>query len=116
MLSHLTRTIRMQLGLRPRGEGGQALLFVLAGLALLGTIPIAIATTTVDQLPQTTRNLNYEAAYEAAQAGLNDYLQHLDANEAYGLYSKTNPPTPANPALTGWVQASTVPLEYYSYA
>lgn len=97
-------------------EGGQALLFVLIAVTLLASIPLAIATTTIDQLPQTTRNLNYEAAYEAAQAGLNDYMQHLDANEAYGLYSKTNLPTPSNPAFTGWVQAATVPVEYYSYS
>ena len=117
MLSHLMRTLRQRFGLRRRGEGGQALLFVLAGLALLGTIPIAIATTTVNQLPETTRNLNFEAAYEAAQAGLNDYIQHLDANEAYGLYCKTGcQGTNGNAAFSGWVQASTSPLEYYTYA
>jgi len=98
-------------------EGGQALLFVLIAVALLASIPLVIATTTVDQLPQTTRNLNYEAAYEAAQAGLNDYLQHLDANEAYGIYCKTCAQgTNGNAAFTGWVQASTSPAESYSYA
>lgn len=98
-------------------EAGQALLFVLIAVTLLASVPIAIATTTIDQLPQTTRNLSYEAAYEAAQAGLSDYIQHLDANESYGLYCKTCASgTASNPAFTSWVQASTSPPEYYTYA
>ncbi len=103
---------------RGRGdEGGQALIFVLIAVAMLATIPVALATTTVGQLPQTTYNLNYEAAYEAAQAGLNDYMQHLDANEAFGLYCKTCVNgTGSDTAFSSWVQASTSPLEYYTYA
>jgi hypothetical protein len=94
-------------------EAGQALLFVLIAVALLMSIPLAIATTTIDQLPQTTRNLNWDAAYEAAQAGLNDYLQKLDLNGGYSVYNKSNPD--GNSAFSTWVQASTTPLEYYSY-
>lgn len=97
-------------------EAGQALLFVLIASALLISVPLAIATTTIDQLPQTTRNLNWDAAYEAAQAGLNDYLQDLDNNGSYTLYNKSNQTTPANAAFSGWVEASTTPPEYYSYA
>ena len=101
---------RVALGDRPQpNEAGQALLFVLIAVALLMSIPLAIATTTVDQLPQTSRNLNCDAAYEAAQAGLNDYLQHLDPNEGYCVYNKSNPGT-GNPAFCAWVQASTSPL------
>jgi len=97
-------------------EAGQALLFVLIAAALLVSIPLAIATTTMNQLPETSRNLNWDAAYEAAQAGLNDYLQDLDNNESYSIYNKSNETSPANAAFTGWVQASTTPPEYYSYA
>jgi hypothetical protein len=96
-------------------EAGQALLFVLIASALLISIPLAIATTTINQLPQTSRNLNWDAAYEAAQAGLNDYLQELDNNQSYTIYNKSNNTSPANAAFSGWVQASTTPLEYYSY-
>ncbi len=98
----------------PGNEAGQALLFVLIAVALLMSVPLAIATTTVNQLPETTRNLNWDAAYEAAQAGLNDYMQHLDSTPQYSLFNKANPD--GNTAFTGWVQASTSPLEYYSYA
>jgi Tfp pilus assembly protein PilX len=85
-------------------EAGQALLFVLIAVALLMSIPLAIATTTVDQLPQTTRNLNWDAAYEAAQAGLNAYIQELDLS----ANNSTN-------TVSSWAQASTTPLEYYAY-
>jgi hypothetical protein len=97
-----------------KNDAGQALLFVLIAVALLMSIPLAIATTTVDQLPQTTRNLNWDAAYEAAQAGLNDYLQRLDLNGSYSVYSASNPN--GNSAFTTWVPASTTPAESYSYA
>ena len=108
---------RLAAWLRPgRGdEGGQALLFVMISLALLISVPIAIATTTINQLPQTTRNLNWDAAYEAAQAGLNDYMQHVDAAPSYTVFTKASPDA-GNPAFTSWVQASTTPLEYYSYS
>jgi hypothetical protein len=116
MLNRMTRRVCRLLG-GGDIEAGQALLFVLIALALLMSIPLAIATTTVDQLPQTTRNLNWDAAYEAAQAGLNDYEQHLDASGSYSVCSKTYTTGCAtNSAFTGWVQASTTPLEYYSYS
>ncbi len=116
MLIALTRRLRGLITGREH-ESGQALLFVLIAVALLASIPLALATTTADQLPQTTRNLNYEAAYEAAQAGVNDYIQHLDANEDYGIYCKgCASGTNGNLAFTTWVQASASPPEYYSYA
>jgi hypothetical protein len=96
-------------------EDGQALLFVMISLALLISIPIAIATTTINQLPETTRNLNWDAAYEAGQAGLNDYMQHVDASPSYTSFTQKAPDA-SNPAFTSWVQASTSPLEYYAYS
>ena len=86
------------------GESGQALLLVMISLTLLIAVPIAVATTVSDQLPQTTRNLNWDAAYEAAQAGLNDYLQHLDAASSDTGASQTT-----------WLEDSTTPAEYYTY-
>jgi hypothetical protein len=61
--------------------------------------------------------VNWDAAYEAAQAGLNDYEQRLDANGSYSVCSKTyTTGCPTNPALAGWVPASSTPPEYYSYS
>jgi len=115
MLSRTARRLWKSV-IAAKDESGQALLFVLIALALLMSIPLAIATTTVDQLPQTTRNLNWDAAYEAAQAGLSDYLQNLDLNGGYSVYNKTPGNTDGNPAFTSWVPASTTPPESYAYA
>jgi hypothetical protein len=94
-------------------ESGQAMLIVIAALALMATIPVVVITTTVNQLPLTTENLNWNAAYEAAQAGLNDYLQNLDANSSYAKYNKSNPD--GNPAFSGWVTVSNDPAEAFEY-
>jgi hypothetical protein len=89
------------------------MLIVIAALALMATIPVVVITTTVNQLPLTTENLNWNAAYEAAQAGLNDYLQNLDANSSYAKYNKTN--DPSNLAFSSWVTVSNDPAEAFEY-
>lgn len=101
---------------RRKDETGQAMLVVLAALALFAAVPLTVIATAANQLPLTTRNLYWNAAYEAGQAGLNNYVQQLDANESYVEYSKSNPD--GNAAFTGWVQVAgtTNPPEYYEYA
>lgn len=100
----------------PAAESGQAMLVVLAALALLATVPLVVVAATANQLPLTTYNLNWNAAYEAAQAGLSDYLQHLDANETYSQYNKSDPD--GNTAFTGWqaVASTGDPPEYFEYS
>ncbi|HEY5250495.1 MAG TPA: hypothetical protein VIJ09_02485 [Acidimicrobiales bacterium] len=120
MLSAATRRVIRFLSSRA-DQGGQALLFAVIAIALLASIPIAITTETVNQLPQTTRNLSWDDAYEAAQAGLNDYLQHLDADSSYGNeYNSGNCTSSAspcgNPAFYQWVSLSSSPPEYYAYS
>jgi hypothetical protein len=112
VLRPIARRLRRLVAARVN-DAGQALLFVLIAVALLMSIPLAIATTTINQLPQTTRNLNWDSAYEAAQAGLNDYLQKLDLNGGYSIYNRSSPN--GNSAFSTWVQASATPAEYYSY-
>ena len=92
------------------------MLLVLVGVALLVSIPLAVITTVAGQLPLTTNHLLWNDAYEAAQAGLSDYLQHLDADSSYTRYSSSDPDS-SNPAFTGWVTvASSNPTESYEYA
>ncbi len=108
---------RPSTGRRPRAaESGQAMLVVMAALALLATVPLTVMATTVDQLPLSTYNLDWNAAYQAAQAGLSDYIQHLDANETYVQYDRSNPD--GNVAFTGWeaVSSTTAPPEYFEYS
>lgn len=121
---------------RAAGEGGQAvMMIVLAALALMGTVPLVVLASTVGQLPLTTSNLNWNAAYEAAQAGLNDYLQQVDAEASYtewtsgskelcnGTTPVAAPTGPGNEAFCTWASSttSTAPLttnpdEWYEYS
>ncbi len=92
------------------------MLLVLVSVALLISIPLAVVTTVTGQLPLTTNHLLWNDAYEAAQAGLSDYLQHLDADSSYTRFTSSSP-DPSNPAFTGWVTVgSTNPTESYEYA
>jgi hypothetical protein len=101
---------------RSADEAGQAMLVVLAALVLLASVPVVVITTTDNQLPLTTNNVNWNGAYEAAQAGLNDYLQHLDANSTYTQYTRSNPDS-GNPALlAAGVTPSSSPSEKYWYS
>lgn len=92
------------------------MLIVVVALVLLVSVPLAVVATTTTELPSVTRNLNWDEAYEAAQAGLNDYIQHLDADESYAQYNKGNPGNPANPAFSSWVSVASNPPESYAYA
>lgn len=106
------------------------MLVVLAALGLMATVPLVVVTTTVNQLPQTTNNLVWNAAYEAAQAGLNDYMQQVDANADYTQYSNGRVDT-SNFAMSCWdpvwpestmtscsspATPSTNPPEWYEYS
>ncbi|HUY63078.1 MAG TPA: hypothetical protein VMV14_01015 [Acidimicrobiales bacterium] len=89
------------------------MLVVVAALGVLATVPLAVIATT-SQLPLTSQNLSWNSAYEAAQAGLDDYVQHLDANGTYAQYNKAN--TGGNAAFTGWVPVSGSQSEYFEYS
>ena len=92
------------------------MLLVIAAVTLLVSIPLAVITTVAGQLPLTTNHLLWNNAYEAAQAGLSDYLQHLDADSTYTRYSTSNP-DPSNSAFTSWVAVTaSSPAESYEYA
>ncbi len=111
------------------GDAGQALLIVLALIAVIASVPMIVVGTTVGGLTATNENLYWNAAYEASQAGLNDYVQHLDADETFAQWSSglgytyyCTSPYPAgaayDSAFCGWVPLSstTNPLECYEYS
>jgi hypothetical protein len=101
----------------------------LALIAVLAGVPVVVIGTAAGQLSSTNENLYWNAAYEAAQAGLNDYLQNLDANETFAQWSNgysyayyCTSPYPAgtqyDAAFCGWVPLSSTsnPLECYEYS
>ena len=108
---------------RSRGDKGQAMLMALALIAVLAGVPAIVLGATVGQVPSTTDNLYWNAAYEAAQAGLNDYLQNLDANETFAQWSSglsytyyCTTPYPAgtqyDAAFCGWVPLTARPTPW----
>src|SRR5579872_3432994 len=91
---------------RRRGdqESGQAMLVVLAAIALLASVPIAMVATVTGEMPLATHDVYLSTALEAAEAGLNDYLEQLAVNPNYIQYSASNQPQGnPNAAFDGWV-------------
>ena len=102
---------------------------MLALITILASLPMIVLGTAGAQLVAGKENLYWNAAYEAAQAGLNDYVQNLDADETfaqwssgYGYSQYCTAPYPAgnsyDAAFCGWVALNTtgVPLECYEYS
>jgi hypothetical protein len=108
------------------------MLIVVAMIALISSVPIVVLSTAVSQLSLTNENLYWNAAYEAAEAGLNDYTQQLDASSGFAQWVNTNssfsctyspPALPTDPAgdaaFCGWVpvgSTSSNPPEWYEYS
>jgi hypothetical protein len=108
------------------------MLIVIAMVALISSVPIVVLSTAVSQLSLTNENLYWNGAYEAAEAGLNDYTQQLDASSGFAQWVNTNssfsctyspPALPTDPAgdaaFCGWVpvgSTSSNPPEWYEYS
>lgn len=85
------------------GQDGMALIMVL----LLGLIAAALAVAmlgfTLGSLPLARHSQNWNAAYAAAEAGVDDFLYRLNRDGAYYRYSATTPPPDGNAAFTQFV-------------
>jgi hypothetical protein len=84
------------------GEDGLAMITVMMIMLVLTLLMVAAITYAVQSEPLSRRDQDWNAALAAAQAGVDDYLYRLQQDDNYYDYSKANPPTPANPAFTGW--------------
>jgi hypothetical protein len=84
------------------GERGVAMITVMMIVVVLTLLMVSALNYAVQSEPLSRRDQDWNAALAAAQAGVDDYLYRLQQEDDYYLFSATNPPTPANPALTGW--------------
>lgn len=84
-------------------ESGIALISALL-LGLIGVLmTIALLTYAMGSDPLAKRHTDWNASLSAAQAGVDDYIDHLNKDPEYWRYG-TDEPVPAdNPALTGFV-------------
>ena len=93
----------MRMRFRTRSdEAGVAMVTVVIIVFVLSLLMVATLNYAMQGEPQSRRDQDWNAALAAAQAGVDDYLARLQQDDDYYLFSPTNPPTPANPALTGW--------------
>ena len=97
------------------------IMVILLSLVML-LVPIALASAVAGQLPLTRHDQNYAAALPAAEAGAQDFINRLNANNSYWQTtvattaaggSVTGTGTPPNPgdnnkALLGWVPVSSI--------
>ncbi|MGO9877146.1 MAG: hypothetical protein ACLPVY_25490 [Acidimicrobiia bacterium] len=86
-----------------RDESGIAMITVMAVVMILTFTTLAIFTQAVQQLPLARHDQDHESALAAAEAGVDDYLNHLNQNSNYWTYSATNLPPDGNQAFTSWV-------------
>jgi len=94
---------------RPDGthdESGIAMIIAITVVMLMTLIPLAIYTQAIEQLPIARHDQDHEAALAAAEAGVDDYLNHLAQNQNYWSYNAGNPPPDGNKAFTQWVPVS----------
>lgn len=99
-------------------ERGQALFMALGLLLVLSLVPVVLVRQSSAALSQGASAIDQHAAMAATQAGLNDYLDLLATNPNYVVYGADNPPSPPNPAFTGWTPVpggSLNPPEFFRY-
>jgi hypothetical protein len=85
-----------------RDEVGLAMILAITVVMLMTLIPLTIFTQSVQQLPLARRDQDREAALHAAEAGVDDYLNHLNQNQNYWVYNAGNLPPDGNVAFTTW--------------
>ena len=104
----------------PDDERGIAMVMTLIVMMVVVVLLLVIFTDNVESMPLARQNQNYQSALQAADAGVQDYINRLDANTAY--YLKTT--DSSNPAMGGsWAQvcpassscAGTAENEFYTY-
>jgi len=86
-----------------RDEAGLAMIIAISVVMLMTLIPLAIYSQAVQQLPLARHDQDHEAALAAAEAGVDDYLNHLAQNQNYWTYNSSNLPPDGNQAFTTWV-------------
>lgn len=78
-------------------QSGISIIVVLGVMLVTSLMIVAAFTSAQGEIHTTTNDVNAKKAYYAAQAGVNDYLEHLTEDGNYLSYC-TSPPT-SNPSL-----------------
>jgi Tfp pilus assembly protein PilX len=107
----------------PPSEGGMALIVTIIVMFVVVSLITIIFTEGMQALPLARQAQDYQAALQAAESGVQDYINRLDNNTAYYLsqYDSTNTAlendTSGTPTWTSWAAvAGTNVSEWYRYA
>jgi hypothetical protein len=85
-----------------RSQHGIAMVTVMLVATVLTLLFVAAVGYAIQSQPLSRRDQDWNAALAAAQAGVDDYTYRLQQNDTYRSYPDTDPPSPPNPAFTGW--------------
>jgi Tfp pilus assembly protein PilX len=94
---------RIRHRLAQRDDAGVAMVITVSVMMLMTLIPLIVFNQSVQQLPLARHNQDHESALHAAEAGVDDYLNHLSNNGNYWTYTTTAASPDANAAFGGWV-------------
>lgn len=78
-----------------------AMMIAVIVMLLLTLIPLVMFGQALQQLPLARHDQDHESALHAAEAGVEDYINHLNANNNYWVGG--NAPGDGNQAFTTWV-------------
>ncbi len=114
--------MRRALGLRlsgMRGDDGVAIILVVAVGFVVTMLMTTLMAYTVLSITHARKEQDYQAALSAAQAGVDDYLSRLNANNVYWQNTDCGnramqKPMPDSPPICGW--DSSVPVGWVSVA
>ena len=84
-------------------ESGMAMITVLLALTVLMALAVAALDYGFGSQTSSKRDANWQSALNAADAGIDNYIFHLNQDSSYNLYSATNPPPDGNLAFTQYV-------------
>ncbi len=85
-----------------RDEDGFALITVFIALTILIALVATVVTFASESRDVSKHDQNWNAALNSAEAGVDDYLFHLNENSNYTQYDAGNPPPDGNAALSGY--------------
>jgi hypothetical protein len=86
-----------------RSETGATLVVILIALGVLVALAVTVVEYASTSRTVSKRDQNWNAALNAAEAGVDDYLFHLNENSNYVDYSDGNPPPDGNLAFSQYV-------------
>ncbi len=100
-----------------RDEGGFVLVVVVLSLIFLLMLVTSVLSYSIGSQNISRRDQDWNAALSAAEAGVDDYIFHLNQDGSYWQYSDSNPPPDGNDAFTDWVSVPGPASDaYYRYS